>query len=279
MEKILLAIDAINPDTSALDFACYVGRLTQSKITGIFLENLVAEKTPVLIGSGELPYLDWKIDQDSPEHEAKQEIIERNIALFKTVCENRSVDYKIHRDRSLPAHEIISESRYADLLIIDAATSFNKRFEGIPTEFVKDVLKDAECPVIIAPETFHGIDEIIFAYSNTKSCAFAVKQFTYLFPMLKDKKTVVLQVNENGKTNTPDKYNFSEWLRHHYPLATFETLQDDAAYGLFDYLFKRKNVIIVMGAYGRTTLSRFFHHSHADRIISTVTQPIFISHY
>lgn len=279
MEKIILAIDAVNPDTSALDFACYLGRLTHSRITGIFLENLVADKTPVLIGGGELSYLDWKVDQNSPEHESKQKVIEKNIALFKTACENRSVEYKIHRDRNLPTHEIIAESRYADLLIIDAATTFNKRFEGTPTEFVKDVLKDAECPVIIAPETFHGIDEIIFAYSNTKSCAFAVKQFTLLFPMLKDKKATVLQVNEKGKWANPDKYNFSEWLRHHYPLVTFETLKGDAGYGLFDYLFKRKNVIIVMGAYGRTSLSRFFHHSHADRIISTVTQPIFISHY
>ena len=279
MEKILLAIDAVNPDTSALDFACYVGRLTHSRVTGIFLENLVAEKTPVLIGGGELSYLDWKIDLNSPDHDAKLKIIEKNITLFKTACESRSVEYKIHRDRNLPAHEIINESRYADLLIIDAATSFNKRFEGIPTEFVKDVLKDAECPVIISPETFHGIDEIIFAYSNTKSCAFALKQFTYLFPMLKDKKTVVLQVNEKGKSANPDKYNFSEWLSNHYPLATFEMLKGDEKYGLFDYLFKRKNIIIVMGAYGRTALSRFFHHSHADRLISTVTQPIFISHY
>src|SRR5690242_16715812 len=118
MEKILLAIDAVNPDSSALDFACYVGRLTQSKITGIFLENLVAEKIPVLIGGGELSYLDWKIDHNSPDHDAKQKIIEKNITLFKDACENRSVEYKIHRDRNLPAHEIIAESRYADLLII-----------------------------------------------------------------------------------------------------------------------------------------------------------------
>src|SRR5205809_4152828 len=117
MEKILLAIDAVNPDTSALDFACYLGRLTNSRITGIFLENLVSDKIPVLIGGGEISYFDWKIDQSSPDHGAKQEIIEKNIALFKIACENRSVDYKIHRDRNLPAHEIISESRYADLLI------------------------------------------------------------------------------------------------------------------------------------------------------------------
>jgi nucleotide-binding universal stress UspA family protein len=279
MEKILLAIDAVNPDTSAFDFACYLGRLTKSKVTGIFLENLVAEKSPVLYGSGEMTYLDWQIDQRSTDHEVKQRIIEKNIELFKSGCESRSVKCAIHRDRNLPAAEIINESRFADLLILDAATSFNKRFEGTPTEFVKDVLKDAECPVIIAPESFSGIDEIIFTYSNTSSCAFAIKQFTYLFPMLNDKKATILQINKHGKWADSDKYLFNEWLKVHFSSLRFETLKGDPDDKLFDYLFKRKNVFIVMGAYGRTSLSRFFYRSQADRIISTITQPIFISHY
>jgi len=46
----------------------------------------------------------------------------------------------------------------------------------------------------------------------------------------------------------------------------------------FDYLFKRKNMFLVMGAYGRNALSQFFKRSHADLLIETVTQPIFIAH-
>lgn len=279
MEKILLAIDALNPDTSAFDFACYLANLTHSKLTGIFLENLVADEKPVLTKAYGSPYLDWTIDENSPEYQDKQKKIEQNLKLFKQVCENRFIQYNAHRDRNLPAREIIDESRYADIVIVDAATSFNKRFEGTPTEFVKDILKDAECPVIIAPESFDGIDEIVFAYNNTKSCAFAIKQFTYLFPMLKDKKATVFQVNEQGVWADKDKYNFKEWLQHHYSSLVFEIVKGDTDDKLFDYLFKRKNIFIVMGAYGRTAASRFFHRSHADRIISTVTQPIFISHH
>jgi hypothetical protein len=42
MEKILLAIDAMKPDIKSLDFACYIANLTKSKVTGVFLENLVS---------------------------------------------------------------------------------------------------------------------------------------------------------------------------------------------------------------------------------------------
>ena len=45
MRKILVAINAANPDKNSLEFAGYLGRLTNSKITGVFLENLAYEET------------------------------------------------------------------------------------------------------------------------------------------------------------------------------------------------------------------------------------------
>jgi nucleotide-binding universal stress UspA family protein len=279
MDKILLVIDGIDPSMPALDFACYLGRLTRSKITGVFLENLPAEQKPVLKTVHGSPILDWELDETSLEYIGKQKMIDANIIQFKEACTSRSVQSTVHRDAGVPANEIISESRYADIIVVDAATSFNKTFEGSPTEFVKDVLKDAECPVIIAPEGFEGLDEIIFAYDGSKSAAFAIKQFAYLLPELEDKRAILLQINEKGEWNEEDKHNIGEWLQNRYSAIGFQVLEGNTDDRLFDYLFKRKKSMVVMGAYGRTSVSRFFKKSHADRIIKTMTLPIFISHY
>ncbi len=75
-----------------------------------------------------------------------------------------------------------------------------------------------------------------------------------------------------------DKYKFKEWLKDHYNDFHFEVQKWDSDTKLFDYLFNRKNIIIIMGAYGRNALSQFFKHSHADLLINTVAQPIFITH-
>ncbi len=83
MEKILLAIDAVNLNMPALDFAGYIGRLTNSKITGVFLENLVADEKPVLKKTYGTRYVDWDIDESSPRYQGKQQLIEKNISLFK----------------------------------------------------------------------------------------------------------------------------------------------------------------------------------------------------
>ena len=278
MEKILLAIDAINPDKNALEFACYLGRLTKSKITGVFLKNLVAEERPVLKQIHGMAYVDREVDEKSVEHKAKMELIEKNISFFKESCVNREVSFSLYRDRGVPAREMLEESRFADVMVVDAETSFNKRYEGTPTEFVRDILTKAECPVIIAPESFEAIDEIIFTYNGSSSSVFAIKQFTYLFPQLHNKKATVLQVNEAGEWQDPDKYKFKEWLKEHYTDLHFEALKGETDTKLFDYLFKRKNMFLVMGAYGRNALSQFFKRSHADLLIKTVTQPIFITH-
>ena len=279
MEKILMAIDAIHPDKNTLDFTAYLGRLTKSKITGIFLENLVAEERPVLKQMQGSAYVDWELDENSAEHRAKMQLIEKNIAAFKESCITRSVNATVHRDRGVPAREIISESRFADLLVVDAETSFNKKYEGAPTEFVRDILKDAECPVVIAPETFDSINEIIFTYDGSKSSVFAIKQFTYLFPQLNKIRVTVLQVNSSEEEVNIDKYKFREWLRDHFDDMHFETLSGKTENELFKYLFKRKNIFIVMGAYGRNAISQFFKHSRADMVIKTVVAPIFIAHY
>jgi hypothetical protein len=279
MEKILLAIDGINPSANALDFACYLGCLSNSKVTGAFLENFIADEKPVLEQTKGISYINWEIDKTSEEYKRKIEKIEKNIALFKEGCEKRGVRYSIHKDSGMPTKEVIAESRYADVLVLDAETSFSKKFEGVPTEFVKDILKDSECPVIVAPESFDGIDEIVLTYNGSKSSVYAIKQFCYLFPKLKDKKVTVIEIDEEGLCSAEEKEKFKEWLNGHYASIKLDVLKGETEAELFAYLLRKKNVFIVMGAYGRSAISQFFRHSRADLLIKTITQAIFIAHF
>lgn len=279
MKRILLAIDATKPDTQAIDFACYIGRLTRSVVTGFFLENFAADEAPVVNTVQGTRYLDWSIDETDPAFKQKKALIDKNIDSFKDCCERKSVRSTCRLAEGLPAAEIIAESRYADLIILDAATSFNKIYEGRPTEFVKNVLKDAECPVIIAPGSFEGIDEIVFTYDGSRSAAFAIKQFTLLLPELNDKTAIVLHIDKDQEWSGPEKDKFLDWMKTHYSFIGFKVLTGNTEDRLFDYFFKRKNVFIVMGAYGRGNLSRFFRRSQADMLINIMTQPIFISHH
>jgi nucleotide-binding universal stress UspA family protein len=279
MKKILVAINGLKIDMNTLDFACYLGRLTKSKITGVFLENLVAEYRPMVKKDYDSTYVDWEVDEKSPRHQEKMKLIEKNITLFTDACTKREVNSEIYRDGGVPATEIITESRFADIVIVNAETTFNRRYEGCPTAFVKAILKEAECPVIITPESFESIDEVIFCHDGSRSAVFSIKQFDYLLPELRNKQTILLEVNKGYEAPAADREKLKKWLVQHNANIRFETLKGEAKDELFSYLLPKKNALIVMGAFGRGLVSSLFKKSTAERIIKTTSLPVFITHH
>jgi len=249
MEKILLGIEATKFNMSTLDFACYIAKLADSKLTGIFLDRQLQEEVPVMKSIHGMPYVETIVVDDLPGYE-----------------------------EHTPAREMITESRFADLVILDAETSFGELQEKVPTKFVKEVLAEAECPVVIAPLSFDGIDEIIFTYDGSRSSVFAIKQFTYLFPELADKRVTVLQVQEDEEVSVTERDKIGELLKMHYSGIGFHLLQGKASDELFGYLLGRKNVFVVMGSFGRGPISNLFKHSTAELLLKTVNLPVFIAH-
>jgi nucleotide-binding universal stress UspA family protein len=257
MEKILLAMDAAHLNEKAIDFACYIAKLTRSRLTGIFLEGeaLVTAAVP-------------------------SDVTESNIHLFREACICRETLSSIHRDRGIPLSEIIAETRFADLLIVDPDTSFIKADRQFPGRFLTEVLGSSECPVLIAPSSLdEAIDEIILSYNGTASSVFAIRQFTSLFPELARKKVYVVNVRQDNTSAIEDQFKMKEWLKVHYENIEFVLLKGDASDQLFGYLLQKKNAIVVMGAYGRNMISRFFKPSHAKLIVRTINLPIFIAHH
>jgi hypothetical protein len=118
----------------------------------------------------------------------------------------------------------------------------------------------------------------VFTYTNSASSAFAIKQFTYLFPKLKDKRVRIIHVNKEGKWPVPEKNKLMEWLKNYYTDIHFEALEGEPESALFGSFLNSRNTFIVMGAYGRNSLSQFLKRSRADLLMNTITQPIFIAH-
>ncbi len=277
MEKILFVTDAVKLNMQHLDFACFLANLTHSRLTGIFLENLERE----VRSKDTLQQL--AVASASPGvsvRELKESYCGEHIKAFRDACELRGVNCSTHRNRGVPALEVLGESRYADLIVIDPSISFANEREVIPTAFVKEVLEGAECPVVIAPESFDGIDRIIFTFDHSRSSVFAIKEFTHLFPELHDRKALILSVTEPGNTAMEDKYKLKEWLRAHYQDTALVVLEDSNKRArLLEYLLAQKKAFVVMGAFGRGLVSAFFTPSHAVPVMKYVSQPVFIAHY
>jgi hypothetical protein len=273
MEKILLAMEGFRQNTYAIDFACYLAKLTNSRLTGVFLEGNSDGTGPVDLAPEELETAGYSVDEDP----SGDPVLQR-VKRFREACVCREVPARIHRDRGVPLREILKESRFSDLIVLDPETSFRKSEREFPGQFIRDVLLAAECPVLVSPYSFESVDEVIFAYNGTSSAVFAIKQFTYLMPVFQGKKAVVVNVQKADGTTMEEQYKMKEWLSAHYDDVEFVGLQGDASDELFGYLLGKKNAIVVLGAYGRGILSRFLKPSHASLLLRTINLPIFIAH-
>jgi len=281
MEKILLAMDGYKQNTYAIDFACYLTKLTHSRLTGVFLEGTPEGGEPGIQRLEEAEIMQREepeaVGRVSGESCAADPVLQ-HVHRFREACLCREVRARVHRDRGVPVEDILLESRFSDLIVVDPETSFHHIDKGFPGRFIRDVLLAAECPVLVSPYSFDSLEEVIFAYNGTSSSVFAIKQFTYLFPEFKHKKAVVVNVRNGEESAIEEQFKMKEWLSAHYEAVDFVLLKGDASDELFGYLLGRKNAIVVLGAYGRGILSRFLKPSHASLLLRTINLPIFIAH-
>ncbi|MGZ5190591.1 MAG: hypothetical protein ACXWCZ_06190, partial [Flavisolibacter sp.] len=148
MEKILLLINANKPNISSINFACRMAAFAHTRLTGIFIESPSFEY--IAIGDAITPAYYNKVEENA----VTKADTDQSIRIFKDECKLKGIIPEVYVDNGDPIHEVIFESRFADLVIVDPDMSFYDGEEQIPSHLVKEFLANAECPVLIAPGSF-----------------------------------------------------------------------------------------------------------------------------
>jgi hypothetical protein len=277
MEKIMVLFNPDQPTAYTIDFACQMAKMTKAVLTGIFVEQAYVEFSPVMFMES-LPHGGFPMETTTGKKGLAD--TDQALRLFREKCAKNYIACNVLRDKGEPVQEIIFESRYADLIIVDPSLHFFEGSDTIPSHFVKQLLAHAESPVLLAPEHCTYLDEIIFCYNGTASSMYAIRQFTYMLPELKDCKVSVLEISKNDKPEFNEGHKrLMDWLRMHYDSVRYQVVTGNAADELFTHLFMHHDKMVVIGAYGRNMLSRLFRKSTADKLVRMVDLPIFITHH
>jgi len=280
MEKILFVIDPKGININAIDFACFIANLNKSNLTGLLLDyprhEVQSVNTPASHSIRENYDVDAK-DAKVIQHLARVHA-DDVMQQFMQACSNRGVVCNAEYFADLPVEQLLAETRYADLLVIDPTISLHENAERIPTAFVREVLSHSDCPVLLCPYDFNGIDELVFAYDGSQSSMHALREFVHLFPSLLNKKLTILHVIEKENSPVPDADKIGALIHAHFPNATLKMLEGKAKDELFAYLIGKEKLLVIMGAYGRNTMSKIFRHSTSDLTINTINMPVFIAH-
>lgn len=277
MKKISAAFDGLKFSKGTLDYAVNIASISNSLLTGVFLEDFTYHSYKLfdMVGSQGVSKQKLKTLMD-----ADKRLRQKSVDEFNSACVINGLNYVVHHDKSLAAQELLHETVYSDLLIINADETFTHFEEERPTGFIKDLLSNIQCPVIITPTEYTEVEKVILLYDGKPSSVFAIKMFNYLMPWMYSIETeIVSVVDPEVQTSFPDNVMIKEFVSCHYPNAKYKLLNGNPEVEICDYLKTLPlTTMVVLGAYQRGSVSRWFKPSMADLLIKTTKLPLFIAH-
>ena len=273
MKKVIIPFDGAHFSKGAIDFAIALNQFEPILLSGVFLPQLDYANLWAFSGGMAGPVLVPYVE------DADIELIEKNIERFTCACEKNDIEYRVHKniyEASIP--ELRYESRFADLLII-GSEAFYENMGTNPNPYLKDTLRQAECPAVIVPESFTFPESVVLSYDGSESSVYAIKQFAYLFPQLTNKSTLLVTASENGtEQEFPEESNIEELAARHFSDLTLMRVQLEPRKYFSTWLMYRKSAVLVSGSFGRSAFSEFFSKSFISDVISTHRIPVFLAH-
>ncbi|MBD0374848.1 MAG: universal stress protein [Flavisolibacter sp.] len=278
MEKIITALDGLRLSRSAIEYTVFVAQYCKAHVVGVFLDDLLYHSysfSELMATSG--GFSNKKMQQLDDRDKATRD---ESVQAFEQMCQQASLEYSVHRNKNVALQELLHETIYADLLIIDSKETFTPFEKEPPTEFLRDLLTDVQCPVLVVPQAYRPVEKLVLLYDGEPSSVYAVKMFSYLLPDLKYMETEVLTIKDEDETlHVPDNRLMKEFMKRHFGNADYNVLNGDAEEQIINYLNRfHEDVLVVLGAYRRSRVSRWFKPSMADHLLKHLKLPLFIAH-
>ncbi|MCK5207440.1 MAG: hypothetical protein KAQ79_05455, partial [Cyclobacteriaceae bacterium] len=249
MAKFLVALDGSNSFTNDLfqfsndllenlDEHLFVGMLVKD----VSYINTVSSFNEEAVMADVLPAKGFLSEEDH--------VITEVISQFEKTARDFNIKHEIYNDFSLTTHEVVTQSTYADMLVLSYRVFYNYLTGKPDTSILYQILKGSKCPVLILPEGVNKIDNIIFTYDNKESSVFAIRAFSNLFPgNSKDKIVSILSVMPNADEEMKNEKLLLNLVKQHYNNVGIQLLEgENISKEINNFAGNVKNPLVVMGA-------------------------------
>ena len=272
MKKIILACDGENFPKGAFE---YVKELQQAEpvlLIGAFLHPVNFEIF--------LPGVFASYGGPSIEFQEKEKVqFQKIIEFFSKICERNGIEYRVHEESyNWDIKDLAKESRFADLMVMSEGLFYTESNIREPNSFMQQAIHEAECPVMLFPETFRTFNKIVVAYDGKKESMFALKQFCHLFPQFTTMETTIIYSSEDATDSIPDMIYLEEYASRHFSKLNFEKLHLKDKQYFETWTEENTDILLVSGSYSRSLLSTSFNKNFVEGIIHEHHIPLFIAH-
>lgn len=278
MKKIIAAFDGLKCSKSTRDYAIQIALENKAHLVGVFLEDPFHHSFKVY---------DLVDEKGGISPEKQKELLESDtntrreaVAGFETACRKAGVTFSVRRNKEVATQGLLQESIYADLVVVSSNETFTNRTEQVPTRFIRDILSAIHTPVLVVPAHYKPFDKLVLLFDGEPSSVHAIKMFSYMLPALKEHPVEVLSVKPMSQSlHLPDNKLMREFMKRHFPKAGYHVMKGIPETEIVNFLKETEGApLVVLGAYRRGMVSRWFRPSMADTLMKSLKLPVFIAH-
>jgi hypothetical protein len=270
MKKVLFVLDGNHFSEGAFKMVSYLNEFESVLVTGVFLQAI--DYSDITGYSGFAADTRVRISPIQTE----EQLINDQIRYFEKRCAKAGLEYRSHRDtEKFALEELQIETRFADLMVLSGEMFYENIGKDQPNDYLKKVLRQTECPVLIVPEDYTLPNTVVLAYNGRPDSVFAIKQFTYLFPQFYSWETTLVTVEDDNEP-LPFQELIEELAAKHFANLTLEVLSNATEKSFLNSISGKTDTMLVAGAFGRSEFSNLFKKSFLTDIIKDHKIPVFV---
>ena len=272
--KILLGLDGSPYAQAAIEYACQLALNHNASITGVAIINrpgIQSSSGPIPIGGAH-----YEVQLEEQLLEATEQKAKAILNDFARICDDRKINAVLHADTGSPFSEIIEESKFHDFIVIGKRTFFE--YDANETYgTLERILKNGLIPVLAVPDSVREIKKVLVAYDDSIPASKVVHMFL-LLGIWNACDITLLTVNDSAEAAQELLGNLGGFFESYGIKPSLATRSGPPDTAVKSYIAENDIDMLVMGAYGRKSVRKFFVGSVTQHLIQETDIPLFLYH-
>ncbi|MBZ4191607.1 universal stress protein [Niabella beijingensis] len=212
MKKILFVCDGDNYSHEAFEFIKQIQQYEPLLVKGIFFST---------VEISELIYASYALENNNELRDAEKGIPSQVIERFVNQCKTNNIQHIVKEEMGTSWNKVFwrKETRFADLMIISQKMLCNNIDAQQPNEYMLELLRWADCPVLSVPEKATNFEQIIGAYDGSQESTHALTAFCKTFPQYSNLPANFVYVKNEESDKIPDLELLEEYVNAHFKNA------------------------------------------------------------
>lgn len=276
LRSILVGLDGSAYSMAAVELGIQWAKKFDAMLVGLAVidEPTIRQPGPVPIGGSAFK----EMRDDALVNDARR-MVEQFLGWFSVRCAEAGVACKLLEDVGVPSERIHLEAQRYDLIMLGKQTYYHFETQQYADDTLREILKASPRPIVTAPEKPGTGSAIVVAYDGSLQAARTLQAFQSLrLDMGQDVHVISVQTDHDEAVRHVERA--IDFLRQHEIKAHPHILTSTSspANVLVDEAHRLNAGLLVMGAYGQSSLREFIFGSITQTLLNEINCPLFLYH-